>query len=646
MTPQQALHNARWLLKKCRVPASVGPLALDSLSIANFGLYCEFVVEVVKARLRPRDISEITWFREWLLVWQKMRDSFDELVRLDPMLLYEAKNRASLEFHSSLAFVRYFRAGNRTSKTQSGYAEHYFVTTGQSRYRSIPAPPSSTFIIGVNFSKYATNVFEKKFLSGEDDNPTTPIFPEHGRWFHRYDRQTRAIHIACPACAAENRGKECRHRKSSITLFSDMEGWEVLQGGQYRLGHFDEHIREDFFNESMQRTQSVPKSGLIVTGTPLHGYESWETRRLAQLAEGPDILNRVIPGDTSSQKFVSMHEIDQFEAGIVPHDKIRMSMQAMDDFEIESRIYGRPAPLARNPVFDRGVLAEMRKNALEPELRGDLHVPNPSTLLEEVAYCDEIELVESDTGALRVWELPTQAGQYIIAVDTASGLAPKRKGYDADASCASVLRLYPQPIGSPLVKLVAQYHNWINPLAYAEEVKKLGVYFNRGLVVIELTGGLGRAVMLRMRELLYENIFRDLSKPELVDGDIDARMGVDTSAQSKPMMVGALQQLVRKNMLIVPCKDTIAEMVAFEQERTETGLTTRYRGAGGSHDDRVMSLVIGAYVAVAFPVYDFMQDSNADYMTGRQRVADVEQDVKWKEIRKEIAGRMTPDPFN
>jgi len=185
-------------------------------------------------------------------------------------------------------------------------------------------------------------------------------------------------------------------------------------------------------------------------------------------------------------------------------------------------------------------------------------------------------------------------------------------------------------------ELVAQYHAWINPLDYGDEVFKLGVYYNSALVVIELTGGLGRAVALRVsRELAYWNIFRDTSKPEFAEFGQDARFGVDTNATTKPFMVSALQQVLKKGRLGLPCSDTIQEMVAFEQERTSsTGqalLVPRYRGAGGAHDDRVMSLVIAISVAISHPVFDFSEDLKA------HDEGSTEYTPEWAAIHKELS---------
>lgn len=586
---------------------------------------------IVKSEWTAGQRAGTTWLTDWAESMRRLYDQAETTIAADPMILYEPKNATSEAFHRSLAFIRYFRAGNRTSKSQSGYAEHYHVATGQHKWQAFPPPPHDMFIIGVNFAQYAHAVFERKFITGEQNNTLSPMFPIGGKWLYKYDEKKHTLYLACPPCAAEGKAGSCKHRKSTIKLYSDEGGWEVLQGATFILGHFDEHIKEDFFQEAMQRVAATGGKGrLIVTGTPLHGFEAWEHRRLTSIAEGDPKQNRVNPRDKDSAPFVSIHQIDQFKAGIVPHDQIRLAMRTMDDFEIESRVYGRPAPLAKNPVFDRKKLSEMRKLCTEPKR---IVVQARDTLsLTEVSGRNDIEVNEFADAPIRLWEKPDPHATYIASVDTAAGLAGR------DASCCSIIKVSRVGLRMKL-QLVAQYHGWQNPLDYADEVFKLAVWYNDALAVVELTGGLGRAVVLRLKQDIgYWNIFRDIADPESAIAGQDPRFGVDTNVATKPMMVAALQQCIRDGMFIIPCRETIAELVAFEQERTETGLNTRYRGAGGSADDRTMSLVIGAAVAISYPVLDMSEDVANSMPSGYNE--------DWQKIHKEIAERNTYDPLD
>jgi hypothetical protein len=191
--------------------------------------------------------------------------------------------------------------------------------------------------------------------------------------------------------------------------------------------------------------------------------------------------------------------------------------------------------------------------------------------------------------------------QYVAAVDSAAGLA------DGDASCCSILKIQHIPGELPKVSLVAQFHGWAELFDYADEVKKGAVYYNNATVIVELTGGYGRAVLLRLKKQIgYWNIFLDSRRAEQLDQTFpESRHGVDTNVETKPMMIGALQTAINKDILKIPCQRTITELNAFGQERTESGLSVRFRGMG-EKDDRVMSLAIGMYVILSRPdIYQF-----------------------------------------
>lgn len=622
-----ALQHAEKILKDQNVKSK------QRLDVQSFPSYAKLVATAAKDfTQKQREFRP--WLMEWAETWRKLYDNFDKTVKADPMLLYKPLNHAAESFHKSKAYIRYFRAGNRSSKSQSAFAEHYFILTGQHPYRYFPPAPNSTFLVSLNFTDYLSGVFNRKMFGTEEDNPLAPMFPKDGKWFYHWHDRNHILTIACPECASKGKAGSCRHPKSTMKLFSAEAGVGVMEGFVARMAHIDEHVPEEFFQAVKQRIQSASYSSLIVTGTPLHGMEAWETRKLAMVAEGPPHENRIIPEDPKSPPLISIHQVSQFDAGVIPKWKVKASMQDMDEFEIASRIYGRPSPLAKNPVFDRHVLADMQRNAVKA-IRGSLEIANNAgapMAIEEILFQSEVEFQEAEDGPCRIWEKPELGAQYIIGADSAAGLAAgDGRTKPGDPSCASVLKLVAKKTGKIGLELVAQYHTWVNVLDYADELKKLGIYYNNATVVIELTGGHGRATMLRLRrELYYSYIFLDTNAPEMAEPGISGRLGVETNASTKPMMVGALQQAIRNQVLKVLCSDTIQELTAFEQEKSERGFTVHYRGAGGSHDDRVMSLVIAVYVAVTHPVYQFftVQETSKQLSEFAQIREDLQQNAK------------------
>jgi phage terminase large subunit-like protein len=387
-------------------------------------------------------------------------------------------------------------------------------------------------------------------------------------------------------------------------LFSSELGYEVLQGQAFSLLHFDEDTPEEMFHEGRQRIKTVPNSSIILTGTPLHGDLAWEQRIVAKAAAEGGKANMVDEDDPDSQTLVSMHTISMYDAGLVPHALIKAEEKLMDEFERKARIYGEPMPLTKNPVFDRIRLQDMRREHTATPDRGELKFTG---ILSQLSQDNDFRFESDGVGDLRVWERPVPGAVYLASVDTAAGLIA------GDASCCSILKCTADGLGVKM-EMVAQYHARINPLEYADKIVPVAYWYNTALVVIELTGGLGRASMLRVREHFYPNLYREQKALEVVEGGPTARLGVETNQSTKPFMVAALQQFIREKRIVIHCDATIHELVAFEQVRQGAGgamlSSPKYQGANGTHDDRVMSLAIACATALSYPqlIYD-VQDS-------------------------------------
>ena len=632
MTPADALEKAELILRLARHPP------VDGLFFGNWNEYAKLVGYCAVSELTQNQKDSLPWLKDWALTWRRLYDRWEDETKADPMLRYRPKHHISEEFHASNAFMRYYMAGNGTSKTQSGYAEDYFVATNQHRWRFVPPGAHSVFIIGLEFTSYAVDVFEKKMLNGEEGNYLSPMFPDGGKWFHSYNRKDHQIMIACKDCAEAHAAGSCKHSKSSIKLYSDKGSWEQLQGSQHLLGHFDEHIDEGWFREAVERLSRVPFTSLIVTGTPLFGTHAWEVRHLLNRWKGPEEANRRYPSREDSPPYVSVFNIGQDEAGIVDPEVVKAKSIGMDRWEYLARVKGQPAPLTKHPVFDRGRLDQWAEQAVEPRCI----LITPKKMLEEVLNSDDLEITTVKPEAAnwtgwRVWEDPEPGAQYIAAVDSAKGLIA------GNASCCSILKLTGKEMRLH-VKLVAQYHGWINTFDYGDEVFKGAVYYGDALAIVELTGGYGEAVMLRLKkQLCYWNIFRGEARQSNFQLQLDQRMGIDTNVGTKPFMIAALQQFVAMDLIEVQDIATIEEMANFEEQREGADgralQQSRFGAAGGALDDRVMSLAIGVSTAVSYPVFDFSSAAvkiAKEPATKEQRAAKEESKERAKELNGEI----------
>jgi len=595
------------------------------LLVPNFLEWADLVRDVIKSWPNSKR-EETIGLKDFIESLKKLRDDFEEVVKADPMILFRPAHSVSLDFLSSTAMVRYFFSGNRCSKTESAAYDVYAAMTGQMIYRPALPLPVSVFVVGTNFTQYGPQVFEKKFIEGEPGNPLSPIFPYEGKWFNGYDRHHRLLRVACRECANRNKARDCKHAsRSTLQLFSDETGPDAIAGGQHSLGWFDENVDETYFSEAMQRLRNVPKSSLMVTRTPLGGKSRWEYQRLYLVFErgGEDNL---IPG--SDRQLVSCHTIDQYSAGLIAHQDIDAMRKLYAPIEAEARIFGKHVAYSESAVFDTWIMSEMFDECLKPKLV-ELRVTCLSDELEDqfgnwdekerLAAWDrkcfyishhkiqsgEIKPLEAkQSGGYKIFEFPEPEAQYVIGADVAQGLAGR------DYSCAQVLKII--KIGLEyFYEQVAMFHGHINSIAYAKVLYKLGKFYNDAVVVIERRGPGDATIQEMTRELGYDNIFRDIIDPAQTGWGQDFAFGIDTNVKTKGIIISMLQNSIKhaetgKRYLIIRDVYTLEEFGHFGQERTESGLSYRFRGTQGAHDDTVIAVAIAIYATETYPdLFDY-----------------------------------------
>jgi hypothetical protein len=607
----EAMAKAEEVIRR----AGLEPKDFDRSDFLKFGPQVIYAVSEIPKR--QRDL--IPWLPEFLVAWKTLYDDFEELCAKDPMINYQPQNAKALAFHQSLAKIRYFRGSNRSSKTTSGLAEIYWAMTGVHPYRPMDPGQASCFTItGMSFTGYKVGTWEKKMFTGEDSSkdrsPITPMFPDGGRWFHYYDPRNYTLTISCRKCAEAGKPKECpgHHIKPTYTLASAEQGVTRIESFTARVAHLDEHVPEEFYNASLPRLADQ-RGYMVVTGTPYMGPQTWETKTLARIAEGPERANKVNVDNPNSPPMVFMVTCGAVEGNIMHPDEIVAMRQSMDEFEAAARLDGIPSTLAKNNVFDRDKLSIIQKRMNERKLdgvRGDLTIKDQTMELEDLVRHKELIFEDHAEGKIIIWEQPSKESNYIISVDSAQGLDVRTR----DPSVADVWKYDPS---GPRLFQVAQLHGWINPEEFADEIKKLGVWYNRAILVIE-NNGPGAGVIKRLKHhLYYWNIFQDTREGQAVKDGGASQFGINTNAQSKPAMVGVAQKAIHDLRMEFNCQDSINELLAFNQEtHTASGLVLaqpRFRGTSGAHDDRTMAAIMAAYVANTFPVADFFEPTHDMY---------------------------------
>ena len=172
--------------------------------------------------------------------------------------------------------------------------------------------------------------------------------------------------------------------------------------------------------------------------------------------------------------------------------------------------------------------------------------------------------------SLTVWKEPENNHIYCMGIDTAEGLA------HGDFSCIQILDVRTG-------EQVAVWHGHIPPDELAEEVKNLGLWYNKALCCVE-SNNHGLTTIVQLRHLGYPNLFRKRSLNQ-VTNTVSQEFGWKTTRTSKPLLIDDLGMALRSDELTLYDRFTVAELRSYV--RNERGTM-----AGSPHDDRVMALAL------------------------------------------------------
>lgn len=249
--------------------------------------------------------------------------------------------------------------------------------------------------------------------------------------------------------------------------------------------------------------------------------------------------------------------------------------------------------------FDEDELRKMSRGVSEPGIRG-IFLRSPDD--------KKVQLETNVRGSVRIYEPPVPEGHYVIGGDTAEGkLVASRRAADMaeaerggrDYSAAVVLRL-PYEIDSihHPARVVAEVHGPLAPEVFAEQVNLIGQFYacggpedgtykNNALVGVERSHSSGNTVLRLLREHhRYSPLYWHRQINHLTH-KIGRRLGWVTDGTSRMPMLDYLAELVRKNMIDVPSKDIVREMMTFV-----VWPDGKPAAEEGTHDDRVMALGI------------------------------------------------------
>ncbi len=239
-----------------------------------------------------------------------------------------------------------------------------------------------------------------------------------------------------------------------------------------------------------------------------------------------------------------------------------------------------PVLMKGEPVGDETGKDPKRRPAIEQGGKGRMEVFKAPVRLHTDANGDEVK-----------------AHRYVVSADASSG---------ASADWAAI-----QVIDVDSLEQVAEWQGKVDPDQLAVLAFLTACVYNGALLAVEVTGGWGLATMRRVVKLIGRWEGPAEAKPRIYTrkaiGRLSERftdlLGWDTQTGSRAVMLSTLEEVVREGELEIHGVRTLAEMSAFAFPETHGGLTDyrKPQARSGEHDDLVMALGIGVYIAVKQP---------------------------------------------
>ena len=202
-----------------------------------------------------------------------------------------------------------------------------------------------------------------------------------------------------------------------------------------------------------------------------------------------------------------------------------------------------------------------------------------------------VEFTPDRSGSLTIYRKPSSDlswGKYFIGADPTHTTM-------GDNACAQVInrRTYEQ---------VAVWNGKIDPMTFAEELAKLGAYYNHATISTEVEGP-GYATIGRLIEIDYPYIWRN-RWADKTPGKISETMGWSTTWKRKEWAIGWLIKLIADRDMTIHDPQTYDEMRTYVP--LPNGGYGPADGSGRSHDDCVMAMAIaGICASTEGPVHGY-----------------------------------------
>jgi hypothetical protein len=253
----------------------------------------------------------------------------------------------------------------------------------------------------------------------------------------------------------------------------------------------------------------------------------------------------------------------------------------------------------------------------------------------------KIEFQKNVRGKVMLWEYPQARCYYYIGVDCARGIEAETGRASGDFAAYVVLN-------GTTGNVAARFSDWVNPVEMADDVSKAGMYFNKAMMNIELTGNLGLWTQQVLRDTyMYPNWYVWKGKDDKQPGKSKSHaLGFETQTRSRDLLFSTFRGKLHDGMNNMPGGLSLHDEEIIRQMDLMTMATGMRWEVEHGHDDVIMAFMLAVIACSQYPPPN-IANWKANYLEKNQKSTALEslspQQHLQNALRSDLAMIMRPD---
>lgn len=232
----------------------------------------------------------------------------------------------------------------------------------------------------------------------------------------------------------------------------------------------------------------------------------------------------------------------------------------------------------------------------------ELACTEPDVICEMTRQGENVKLISSEKGSLKIWKMPVDGETYVVGADVAEGLIT------GDYSVGIVL--------DSDLNVCAKWRGHIDPDLFGKELVKLGYLYNEAYLAVE-NNNHGLTTLKSILNEDYYNIFYTKQYDKTSD-TTTKKIGWSTNVRTKPIAIDKLAEFIREKFLGIWDLEIVMELYSYIID--DKGKTNAQEG---KHDDCVMAFAIALQAFLEGRGEDYIPEISKDDIDKSERHREV-----------------------